>query len=356
MNLWELPWCIGGDFNVVRFPSERSSGAGYSAAMEEFSDFIFMQNLVDLPLEGGQFTWSNNQEDQIWSRIDRFLVSLEWEERFPEVIQKRLPRLLSDHFPLLLDCGAPREGNKYFKFENMWLKHEGFVELVKNWWLSYEFSGLPSFILANKLKALKKDLKKWNIEVFGDIGKKKKELLESIRELDAIEECHSLEEDERVRKIDMSREMEKTLLFDELNWRQKSRALWLKERDKNTKFFHRVANSHRKFNQVNSLKINGEISKNLAEIQEHIVQFYNNMYFENCSWRPRVDGLSFLSIDEDESIWLERDFEEKEVWDVIRELNGDKAPGPDGFTMAFFQKCWDILKYDIMSVFAEFHC
>ncbi len=104
------------------------------------------------------------------------------------------------------------------------------------------------------------------------------------------------------------------------------------------KFFSQVANSHRKFNQVNSLKINGEISKNPAEIQEHIVKFYNNLYFENYSWRPMVDGLSFLSIDEDESIWLERDFEE-EVWDVIRELNGDKAPGPDGFTMAFFQKC-----------------
>jgi len=36
---------------VVRFPSERSSGAGFSAAVEEFLDFIFMQNLVDLPLE-----------------------------------------------------------------------------------------------------------------------------------------------------------------------------------------------------------------------------------------------------------------------------------------------------------------
>jgi len=191
--------------------------------------------------------------------------------------------------------------------------------------------------------------------VFGDIGKKKKELLEGIRELDAIEECRSLEEDERVRKIDMSKEIENTLLFEELNWRQKSRALWLKEGDKNTNFFHKVANSHRKFNQVNSLKINGEISKNPAEIQEHIVQFYNNLYFENYSWRPRVDGLSFISIEENESFWLERDFEEKEVRDVIRELNGDKAPGPDGFTMAFFQKCWDILKYDIMAVFAEFH-
>jgi len=106
MSWWEMPWCIGGDFNVVRFPSERSSGAGYFAAMEEFSDFIFMHNLVDLPLEDGQFTWSNNQEDQIWSRIDRLLVSPEWEERFPEVSQRRLPRLLSDHFPLLLDCGT----------------------------------------------------------------------------------------------------------------------------------------------------------------------------------------------------------------------------------------------------------
>jgi hypothetical protein len=52
-----------------------------------------------------------------------------------------------------------------------------------------------------------------------------------------------------------------------------------------------------------------------------------------------VEGLSFLSIDVEESIWLERAFEEKEVWDVIRDLNGDKAPGPDGFTAAFFQKC-----------------
>jgi hypothetical protein len=129
----------------------------------------------------------------------------------------------------------------------------------------------------------------------------------------------------------------------------------LREGDKNTKFFHRVANSHRKFNQIDSLTINGAMSRYFMEIKEHIVQYYNNLYFENCSWRPRVEGLSFLSIDEEESIWLERAFEEKEVWDVIRNLNGDKVPGPNGFTMAFFQKCWDILKTDIMDVFAEFH-
>jgi hypothetical protein len=76
------------------------------------------------------------------------------------VSQKRLQRLLSDHFPLLLDCGAPCGGKKYFKFENMWLKSERFVDQVKAWWGSYLFEGLPSFVLANKLKSLKMDLKK----------------------------------------------------------------------------------------------------------------------------------------------------------------------------------------------------
>jgi hypothetical protein len=117
------------------------------------------------------------------------------------------------------------------------------------------------------------------------------------------------------------------------------------------KFFHRVANSHRKFNHVDSLNINGAMSKKPLEIKEHIVHFYNKLYFEQCSWRPRVDGVSFLSIDADEIIWLEREFEDEEVWDVVRHMNGDKAPGPNGFTMAFFQKCWEILKKDFFFFF-----
>jgi hypothetical protein len=36
-------------------------------------------------------------------------------------------------------------------------------------------------------------------------------------------------------------------------------------------------------------------------------------------------------------------------------LKGDKAPGPDGFSMAFFQACWEVLSPDIMEVFSDFH-
>jgi hypothetical protein len=40
---------------------------------------------------------------------------------------------------------------------------------------------------------------------------------------------------------------------------------------------------------------------------------------------------------------------------VVREMNGDKAPGLDGFFMACFQKCWEVMKEDILKVFKEFH-
>ena len=41
--------------------------------------------------------------------------------------------------------------------------------------------------------------------------------------------------------------------------------------------------------------------------------------------------------------------------DVIFGMDGNKALGPDGFSLAFFQACWEVLKKDIMVVFSDFH-
>ena len=87
-----------------------------------------------------------------------------------------MPRLLSNHFPIVLEGGSFQRGRRPFRFENMWLKDEGFVERVRSWWESYNVLGAPNFFLANKLKLLKNDLKKWNVEVFGNVEDRVKKL------------------------------------------------------------------------------------------------------------------------------------------------------------------------------------
>jgi hypothetical protein len=56
-----------------------------------------------------------------------------------------------------------------------------------------------------------------------------------------------------------------------------------------------------------------------------------------------LDGLGFSSITEEKAAWLERPFEEEELSKVVRSMNGDKSPCPDGFSMAIFHACWHVI-------------
>lgn len=136
--------------------SERSRDTHSTLVLLEFSEFTFEFGLMDLPLIDGNCTWSNNCDPPSWSKIDRFLLS---QAQFPNASQRRLPILLLDHFHLLLDCVVVVTSKGYFKFENMWLKSNDFMDKVKQWWMTYSFQGSPNFFMARKLKALKSNLK-----------------------------------------------------------------------------------------------------------------------------------------------------------------------------------------------------
>ena len=113
-NWWNIPWCVGGDFNVVRFPSECTGSTVFIAAMHDFSDFI-------------------SREVELKAQLDRFLFFADWEAKFPTVCQRRMSRLLLDHFPIVLEGGSfQHRGRSPFRFENMRLKDEGFVDKVSS--------------------------------------------------------------------------------------------------------------------------------------------------------------------------------------------------------------------------------
>ena len=83
------------------------------------------------------------------------MVSEDWEGHFIGVVQCVLPKLVSNHCPILLDEGDVRRDPEPFRFENMWLKEEGFKDKLQAWWEGLNFNGFASFVLATKLKALK---------------------------------------------------------------------------------------------------------------------------------------------------------------------------------------------------------
>ena len=140
--------------------------------------------------------------------------------------------------------------------------------------------------------------------------------------------------------------------LEETSWQQKSCILWLKEEDNNTSFFRRTANSNRRNNYLSSLEVDGYIFEDKEDIKIQVGRFYHSLFQESESWRPEADGIEFDSIDASARDMLERPFDREEVFQVIHNLQGDKAC-PDGFTMVFFQKCWQVVEDDIMAFFGE---
>lgn len=51
---------------------------------------------------------------------------------------------------------------------------------------------------------------------------------------------------------------------------------------------------------------------------------------------------------------IEKPFSVEEVKETVMSMGKDKSQGPDGFSMFFYQKCWDIIHVDLIEVFAEF--
>ena len=95
-GLWEDPWCVGGDFNIIHFPSEHNRLDRLNRSMRRFSEVIDDLELVDLPLLGGNFTWSGGSQNHYHACLDKYLVSQDCLDHFSKVEQLKLPKPTSD--------------------------------------------------------------------------------------------------------------------------------------------------------------------------------------------------------------------------------------------------------------------
>ncbi|GMP67759.1 hypothetical protein CsSME_00027640 [Camellia sinensis var. sinensis] len=230
------PWCLGGELNEIRNIGERVGCSRTDKGMMDLNSFVENYELSDLPLLGRKFTWRNAQDGERWSRIDRILLNPEWLLKFNFKLWG-LPRLFSDHCPLLLMDDERDWGPKPFTFINAWTIHPSFSSLLEKIWHEARINGRAGYVLFHKLKLLKVELKKWNYEVFGNLSTKLKKAENELVALDILAESKSLVETEKIGRRAVRGEVWKLSRMVEWLWQQKSRVNWTTNGEKTLSFF-----------------------------------------------------------------------------------------------------------------------
>ncbi|XP_028088177.1 uncharacterized protein LOC114288787 [Camellia sinensis] len=177
-------WCMGGDFNEF-ITISRIGCSRRDRGIRDFNYIIDQMELMDMPMLRRKFTWCNSQDKEKWSRIDRFLINHEWVQNFSFNLWG-LPRLLSDHCPIILMEDDRDWGPRPFRFINAWLLYPNFLHFVKQTWLGLMVEGWAGYKCLMKFKALKQALKQWNMEVFGKIEAELKNVENEAHALDIL--------------------------------------------------------------------------------------------------------------------------------------------------------------------------
>ena len=101
--------------------------------------------------------------------------------------------------------------------------------------------------------------------------------------------------------------------------------------------------------------INGRRLSREFEIKEGLVEAFQTLLFASSTWRSPFPNLLFNGISEEQVVKLEDIFMEEEVLAAIIRLNGDKAPGLDGFPLAFWSFSLDFVKDEVIGFFKKFY-
>lgn len=130
---WKGPRVQFGDFNSIRFHSERKGSGCNPSTSEGFNDLIARFQVFGIKQSQLRYAWPNYHEVPSLSKLDRRLVCLNWLDLSPLALLTRLPKTMLDHFPLRLDAMPQLSRNKPSRFEDFWCTTECFDDLIGDW-------------------------------------------------------------------------------------------------------------------------------------------------------------------------------------------------------------------------------
>ncbi|XP_074283921.1 uncharacterized protein LOC141608469 [Silene latifolia] len=305
--------------------------------MNNFQAAVDFCGLKDVAWEGYAFTYDNGQagENNRQCMLDRAMCNEAWLDIFPYAKNYHLDREWSDHAPLRLIFDRREIGGKTrsrFRFEQVWVGEEGCEGAVCRGVVKGHGN------LVNTIQACAKELQAWKKI---SIGKINRALETKRRQLTRLNEGDRSEAAVQKRRK-LIAEIAALYKQEEQYWRQRSRALWLRDGDRNTKFFHSKAGERKRKNFI-PLLIDDEgrecigdekVAKVAVDYFEHLFQTTEPTNFDDVllGLEGRVtDGMNSL---------LRMEYRDEEVVEALNQMHPLKAPGPDGMNGLFFQSYW----------------
>jgi hypothetical protein len=349
-----VDWLIVGDFNLYRSPADRNREGADLAEIFLFNEAISALGLIELPLKGKRFTWTNKQHPPLLERLDWFFTSPSWTLNYPFTSAFSLTAETSDHVPCLISISTAIPKTHIFRFENYWLYHEDFMNQVHLGWQTDFHHADAAKVITAKFKNLRKVLKQWKLTLSNlkqNITNVKRildflNLLEDFRDLSLVEwNFRIILEDKLISLL----QQQKTY------WKQRGTVNWVTLGDANTKFFH--ANATVKYRRKLITQLLNDQDRPLFNHEDKAQLIWN-------SFKDRLGTSNFIGVLFDLPNLLQGSvdlsslvapFTHDEIDVIVRNLPSDKSPGPDGFNTDFLKKCWHIVCEDFYSLCDAFH-
>ncbi|KAK9724692.1 hypothetical protein RND81_05G092800 [Saponaria officinalis] len=272
------PWVVLGNFNCVRFPSERISGAPpHVGAMTDFNDALYDAGLEELTTSGCKYTWTNKQDGSArkWMRLDRAFVNPVWLGAFSSSSAEAHPACISDHSPVVVSfhtgfCPRPKQ----FKFLNCWAQDALFLDLVSDVWRMRMF-GCPMYQLISRLKFLKPKLTALHAECYSNISDRvlrlRTQLLEcqSRVQLDPLNQSLFYEEAALTQQFCKFKKVELNIAY------QRAKVQDIRMMDARTSYFYaKVAARWNACNITSVMSTNGVPCKTFDDISDAFLGYY----------------------------------------------------------------------------------
>jgi len=134
-------------------------------------------------------------------------------------------------------------------------------------------------------------------------------------------------------------------------WQDKNKQDRFIEGDRNTGFFHISTKIREVQSYISMLKDGEEVLTSKEDIECHVLQYFTDIFSaaSKCVENDLPEKYIPRKVTDEDNAMLTAIPSEEEVKHVVFDLNGDAAPGPDGYPGYFYQHFWRIISHDVVN-------